>query len=82
MDDEPLLQRIASAPALPPAPERARLRRALGIQQIEVARAVGVTPQSVWAWETGRSEPAGQHRRRYAELLAAMNERLVAEEGR
>jgi DNA-binding transcriptional regulator YiaG len=78
---EPLLDRIASATALPTPSDRVRLRRALGIQQLEVARAVGVSAQSVWAWETGRSEPSGQHRRRYAELLAAMRERLAESEG-
>lgn len=80
--NEPLLERIAATSSLPPAAERGRLRRALGIQQVEVARDLGVSPQSVWAWETGRSEPSGQHRRRYAELLNAMRERLAAEEGR
>lgn len=80
MSGDTIFDRIATAPVLPDPDERTRLRRALGIQQREVARAMGVSPQSVWAWETGRSEPSEPHRQRYAELLAAMRARL-GEEG-
>ena len=82
MTEEAIFDRIAAAGALPRIEDRVHLRRALGIQQREIAAAVGVSTQSVWAWETGRSEPKGDHRVRYAELLAAMRRRLdEAEEG-
>lgn len=81
MAGEPILDRIAAAGALPEPARRAQMRRALGIEQREIAKAVGVSPQSVWAWETGRSEPTGDHRVRYAELLAAMRQRLDEAEG-
>ncbi|MHA6631876.1 helix-turn-helix domain-containing protein [Pseudonocardia sichuanensis] len=81
MTGDAIFERIAAAAALPEPADRARLRRALGIRQREVALAIGVSPQSVWAWETGRSEPTGAHRKRYAELLAAMRQRLGEQTG-
>lgn len=81
MTGEAIFDRIAAAEALPEPAVRVELRRALGIQQREIAKAVGVSVQSVWAWETGRSEPAGEHRVRYIELLTAMRCRLDEAKG-
>lgn len=76
MSADDALNRVAVAAPLPDVAERVRLRQELGIQQLEVAREVGVSTQTVWAWETGRSQPTGVRRRRYAALLAAMRRRL------
>jgi DNA-binding transcriptional regulator YiaG len=72
MDEADLVSRIRRAAVLPPPEERVALRRRLGIQQAEVARAVGVSVQTVWAWEHGRSEPTGERRTAYSRLLAEM----------
>lgn len=74
-----IFDQIAAAQALPDPEHRAALRRALGIRQLDVAAAVGVSTQAVWAWEHGRSEPRGAHRQRYAEVLDAMRQRLDEE---
>lgn len=76
MPDESFLMALDSAQPLPEPNERIRLRRALGVRQIELARAVGVSPQAVWAWERGKSEPTGDNRRRYGALLTEMRARL------
>lgn len=81
MTGEAIFDRIATSGALPKPADRVQLRRVLGIQQREIAQAVGVSVQSVWAWETGRSEPTGEHRVRYIELLTAMRRRLDEAEG-
>lgn len=62
---------------LPPPAERRRLRTALGIQQRELAEEVGVSVQTVWAWEQGRSEPNGSNRERYVSLLTQMKATLA-----
>lgn len=61
-------------PELPPARERARLRKSRGVTQIELAGEIGVSRQTVIAWERG-SEPAMPHRAKYAEILRAWKER-------
>jgi transcriptional regulator with XRE-family HTH domain len=57
-------------PTLPVPAERARLRKLFGVTQNEIAAHIGVTRQMVNRYEHGRSEPGGNARARYAELLA------------
>ncbi|MFJ9536635.1 helix-turn-helix transcriptional regulator [Streptomyces sp. NPDC101225] len=58
-----------------PAPaERRQIREDAKLTQAEVADAVGVTPQAVALWESGRRTPRGQLFDRYAEALTAMRE--------
>ena len=60
-----------------PSPEtRARLRKSQGLTQSEVADAFKVKPVTVSSWENGRSEPRGDVRKLYAELLRRIAERL------
>lgn len=73
---ESLLDRIATTPVLPEPSERARLREALGIRQADVAAELGVSVQTVYAWEHGKSDPRGQRRDGYARLLDAMRQRI------
>lgn len=76
MPENPQLGALGVAQVLPAPTDRLRLRKALGIRQIDLARAVGVSAQTVWAWERGKSEPTGDHRRRYGALLVEMREQL------
>ncbi|GAA3109080.1 helix-turn-helix domain-containing protein [Streptomyces rectiviolaceus] len=72
---------MTQSPATPlPSPkERRRLREARSLSQAEVAAKVGVTRETVRAWESGRSTPRGRRREVYAKLLAEIaNERAVA----
>jgi DNA-binding XRE family transcriptional regulator len=56
---------------LPLPAERLRLRELFGITKTSIARELGVSRQTVWAWETGETEPTGINRERYARLLTS-----------
>ncbi|QER85123.1 helix-turn-helix domain-containing protein [Streptomyces tendae] len=60
------------APPLPPPRERRRLREAGSLTRAQLAERVGVRPDTVRAWESGRSAPRGRNRKAYAELLAGL----------
>ncbi|MFD4632467.1 helix-turn-helix domain-containing protein [Streptomyces sp. NPDC058284] len=61
---------------LPSAEERRTLREALNLSQAQVARAIGVSPNTVGGWESGR-EPTGGVREKYAYFLDAARTRLA-----
>ncbi|MBZ6142456.1 helix-turn-helix domain-containing protein [Streptomyces olivaceus] len=53
-----------------PQPEvRARLRKASGLTQEEVARAFGVHRMAFLRWENGQAVPRAKHRAAYLRLL-------------
>ncbi|MGP3983643.1 telomere-associated protein Tap [Streptomyces sp. KR80] len=54
---------------LPTPAERERLRKAAGLTQQDVARALRVRRETVTAWEAGRTEPRPPKRAAYARLL-------------
>ncbi|MDT0305788.1 helix-turn-helix transcriptional regulator [Streptomyces sp. DSM 44917] len=54
---------------LPPPLERARLRKAHGLTQADLAGALRVSRTTVVSWEAGRTEPRPPHREVYARLL-------------
>ncbi|MFH8701873.1 telomere-associated protein Tap [Streptomyces chartreusis] len=60
---------LEEEPQLPPPAERARLRDAAGITQARIAKAMGVTEQTVKNWENGRSEPKPPRLEAYQRLL-------------
>lgn len=62
----------SQAAPLPPPKERRRLRETGSLTQAQVASAVGVTRETVRAWETGRTTPRGRKREVYARLLASL----------
>ncbi|MER7725382.1 helix-turn-helix domain-containing protein [Streptomyces sp. NPDC096323] len=67
-----MTQSTTGTPAAPPLPapkERRRLREAKSLTEAQVAAAVGVTPATVRAWETGRTSPRGRKREVYARLI-------------
>ncbi|MDW4904843.1 helix-turn-helix domain-containing protein [Streptomyces sp. ADMS] len=59
------------ATPLPPPAERRRLRESRSLTQAQVAKRVGVSRETVRAWETGRAAPRGRRAQTYARLLAA-----------
>ncbi|MGW4025958.1 helix-turn-helix domain-containing protein [Streptomyces sp. NPDC005009] len=67
---------MTRSPATPlPSPdERRRLRTAASLTRRQLAERVGVRPETVRAWESGRSTPRGRNREAYAKLLAGLTE--------
>ncbi|MBV7670519.1 helix-turn-helix domain-containing protein [Streptomyces halstedii] len=63
--------RPAPSPPLPSPKERKRLREARHLTEEQVATAVGVTPATVRAWETGRTSPRGRRRAAYAKVIGS-----------
>ncbi|WP_406409784.1 helix-turn-helix domain-containing protein [Streptomyces halstedii] len=61
----------ATSPPLPSPKERKRLREARKLTEEQVATAVGVTPATVRAWETGRTSPRGRRRAAYAKVIGS-----------
>ncbi|MGA5313660.1 helix-turn-helix domain-containing protein [Streptomyces pseudogriseolus] len=57
---------------LPPPNERRRLREACALTRAQLAKRLGVRPDTVRSWESGRSTPRGRNRVAYAELLSAL----------
>ncbi|MGW0910663.1 helix-turn-helix domain-containing protein [Streptomyces sp. NPDC002784] len=65
---------------LPPPKERRRLRESSSLTQAQVAARVGVTRETVRAWETGRMTPRGRKREAYARLLSELTTAPAAQE--
>ncbi|WP_441248356.1 telomere-associated protein Tap [Kitasatospora sp. McL0602] len=65
---------------LPLPVERQRLRKAARLTRPQVADAVGVREETIWTWETGRSDPRPPQRAIYARLLRGLAERFPAPE--
>ncbi|MFJ5657481.1 telomere-associated protein Tap [Streptomyces microflavus] len=65
---------LASRAALPPPPERKRLRSAHGLTIDEVATALKVRRATVSGWEAGKTEPRPPERDAYARLLDKLAE--------
>ncbi|MEU3170810.1 helix-turn-helix transcriptional regulator [Streptomyces sp. NPDC007000] len=57
------------ATPLPPPEERRRLRESRSLTQDQLARRVGVSRETVRAWESGRTAPRGRKGEAYAKLL-------------
>ncbi|MBL3667842.1 helix-turn-helix domain-containing protein [Streptomyces sp. M2CJ-2] len=64
---------MTRSPATPlPSPEeRRRLRESRSLTQAQLAKRIGVSRETVRAWESGRSTPHGRKRETYAKLLTA-----------
>lgn len=67
---------MSQRPAVPlPTPkERRRLREAKALTQAEVAARIGVSRETVRAWESGRTHPRGERRVAYARFLEGLVE--------
>ena len=55
------------------------LRRLRFLTQADLAKAVGVTWQTISEWENGRTQPRAQHLRRLCEVLQVQPQELWAE---
>ncbi len=64
------LRAPARGPRVPPRAIRA-LRRGLKMTRVRFAKLVGVSPGSIFGWETGRTVPRGGSRARLIELKKA-----------
>ncbi|MFC7913172.1 helix-turn-helix domain-containing protein [Streptomyces sp. NPDC057386] len=60
------------ATPLPPPKERRRLREAASLTQAQLAARLGVSRQTVRAWESGRTAPSGARGEAYGRLLAEL----------
>ncbi|MFF9452594.1 helix-turn-helix domain-containing protein [Streptomyces flaveolus] len=60
------------APPLPPPEVRRRVRETATMTQDQLAERVGVTRETVAAWESGREAPRGRERDAYAKLLGTL----------
>lgn len=63
-----LLASVTPQVELPPPDIRSELRERARLSKTRVARALGVSPSTLTAWESGR-DPAGEGRTRYAYFL-------------
>ncbi|MFE0806967.1 helix-turn-helix domain-containing protein [Streptomyces sp. NPDC058794] len=66
------------ATPLPPPKARRRLRESAALTQAQLAARVGVTRETVRAWESGRTTPRGRKREAYAKLLSTLAEEAAA----
>lgn len=60
---------LARPEAMPPPEVRARLRKADGLTQEEVAEVFGVSRVAFHRWETGQARPRRRHLDAYVRLL-------------
>ncbi|MFD4032705.1 telomere-associated protein Tap [Streptomyces sp. NPDC058637] len=70
---------IAGRAYLPRPQERERLRKAHGLTQDEVAKALDVRRATVVSWENGKTEPRPPQREAYARLLDKLAELYPAD---
>lgn len=71
-----LLASVGPQIELPDSEERRTLREQAQLSKAQVARALGVSPSTVSAWETDR-DPAGEVRAKYAYLLDGLRAKLT-----
>ncbi|MEU9397719.1 helix-turn-helix transcriptional regulator [Streptomyces sp. NPDC048324] len=62
---------------LPPVERRKLLRQAFGLSQRELGEQIGVSDASISTWESGKSTPRGEARKRYIAFCRAAEEVLT-----
>ncbi|MEV6671374.1 helix-turn-helix transcriptional regulator [Streptomyces sp. NPDC051162] len=73
-----LLAAVGPEAELPEPGQRRELRERARLSKAQVARALGVSPSTVAAWESGR-DPVGETRTRYAYLLDGLAAKFAAD---
>lgn len=58
-----------------------RIREEANVSLSEIATEVGVTPTTVWRWETNLRRPAGAMAHRYAAVLRGLQQVLTSNAG-
>ena len=53
------------------------LRKSIGMQQKELAAAIGVTQQTISEWEHGKKDPSGERLDKLAELFGVSRNELL-----
>ncbi|MDR3084486.1 MAG: helix-turn-helix domain-containing protein [Streptomyces sp.] len=71
-----LIRSVQPEAELPARTVRRALREQAGLTKAQVARALGVSPSTIAAWESDR-DPAGETRTRYAYLLDGLHAKLT-----
>ncbi|MGP3777156.1 helix-turn-helix domain-containing protein (plasmid) [Streptomyces sp. SDT5-1] len=74
-----LLASVAPEADLPEPDRRRELRESARLSKAQVARALGVNPSTLAAWEAGR-DPAGEIRAKYAYFLDGLAAKLAPEQ--
>ncbi|MBQ0828594.1 helix-turn-helix domain-containing protein [Streptomyces tagetis] len=69
-------------PPVPPPTTRRRLRETAALTQAQLAARVGVTRDTVRAWESGRTTPRGRRAEAYVRLLHTLAEEREREKAR
>jgi predicted transcriptional regulator len=69
-----LAGRIADRLSLPTPRRRKEIRLRAGLTRREVGYLVGVSQHAIYLYETGEITPAGDHLRRYVQLLLALED--------
>jgi len=54
------------------------LRERALLSQLELARVIGVSHDTVYSWESGRKQPKPEHRRKLVEALGCSPDDLLA----
>ncbi|MGW0713092.1 helix-turn-helix domain-containing protein [Streptomyces sp. NPDC002643] len=65
---------------LPPVERRKQLREAFGLSQVALAQQLGVSDAALSKWESGKSNPRGDARKRYASFCKTAEEVLKERE--
>ncbi|MFE5811391.1 helix-turn-helix domain-containing protein [Streptomyces sp. NPDC056491] len=54
---------------LPAPADRARIRKASGLNQVDFGKILGVSRLTISMWEQGKTEPSGKNRQEYIRAL-------------
>ncbi len=72
-----LIEEVRARRALPAPPVARAIRKAAGVTQERLAIEIGVTRATIARWESAARRPKGQHRERYAVVLASLQEAVT-----
>jgi len=72
-----LIEQVRELRRLPAPAVRSAIRHAAGITQQQLADELGVDRVTVARWELGQRTPRGDLRRRYVDLLEALQDEIA-----
>ena len=71
-----VIRDLVETKRLPSLSARKELRKSARLTLADLAGQAGVTKQTVWLWEAGRTEPRGSNRLAYVKILDELKELL------